>query len=89
MVARTLARWNGAALVVSHDRLLLAGMGRILGLRVDGTAVYALFHEQAAFERAHRKGASGLEDKENAAYTEGESYAGPDCRRSGNPRSHG
>jgi ATPase subunit of ABC transporter with duplicated ATPase domains len=56
LVARVLERWNGGAIVVSHDRALLRAMDRIVELSGLGARVYGggydLYAERRAAERA-------------------------------------
>lgn len=55
-ISRTLAKWNGGVLVVSHDRKLLEQMDRILELGPDGVTSYGggyeLYEQQSALARA-------------------------------------
>jgi ATPase subunit of ABC transporter with duplicated ATPase domains len=55
-VGSMLARWTGGALVISHDRAVLAGMDRIVELSGLGARVYGggydLYAQRKAEERA-------------------------------------
>lgn len=56
VIARVLERWGGGAVVVSHDRVLLRRMDRIVELSSLGVAIhgggYDLYVERKASERA-------------------------------------
>lgn len=68
-IAGVLQRWNGGAVVVSHDRALLRRMDRIIELSSLGVAVhgggYDLYAERKAAERAAAE--HGLEVAERDA----------------------
>ncbi|HEX7759478.1 MAG TPA: ATP-binding cassette domain-containing protein, partial [Caulobacteraceae bacterium] len=68
-VGSMLDRWRGGALVISHDRALLAGMDRIVELSGLGARVYGGAYDFYAERRAEEVAAAarGLDEAQRAA----------------------
>ncbi len=68
LVAETIGRWKGGALVISHDRALLRRMDRIVELSSLGASVYGGGYDLYAERRAEAEAAAerGLADARKA-----------------------
>lgn len=69
LVAQTLGRWRGGAIVVSHDRALLRRMDRMVELTTLGATVYGGGYDLYAERKAEAEAAAerALADAEKAA----------------------